>query len=54
MIVEDILQTHPDLTAEELKDFYGYYFDSLSISDYEEILQEIRDYYLELNNENIA
>ena len=54
MIVEDILQTHPDLTAEELKDFYGYYFDSLSINDYEEILQEIRDYYLELNNENIA
>lgn len=42
-ITDDIVQNYPDITAEELKDFYGYYFDSLTLADYEEVLQEIRD-----------
>ena len=42
-IIDDVLLNYPDVTAEELKDFYGYYFDKLTLSDYEEVLQEIRD-----------
>ena len=38
MIIDDIVDRHPSVTAEALKEYYGYYYDLLEITDYEEIL----------------
>ena len=38
IIIDDIVDRHPSVTAEALKEYYGYYYDLLEITDYEEIL----------------
>ena len=38
MFIDDIVDRHPSVTAEALKEYYGYYYDLLEITDYEEIL----------------
>ena len=38
MIIDDIVNRYPGVTAEMLQEYYGYYFDMLEIGDYEEIL----------------
>ena len=54
MIIEDILSRDPDVTAEELKEHYGYYFDRLKLEDYQNLLDEVKEMNEELNNEKIA
>ena len=54
MIIEDILSRDPDVTAEELKEYYGYYFDRLKLEDYQNLLDEVKEMNEELNNEKIA
>ena len=43
MIVEDVLRRNPDVTGEELKEYYGYYFTKLSADDYQNIIDEVRE-----------
>lgn len=43
MITEDILGSNPDITGEELKEWYGYYFSKLSVDDYQNIIDEVRE-----------
>lgn len=43
MIAEDVLRCNPDITDEELKEWYGYYFTKLSVDDYQNILDEVRE-----------
>lgn len=38
MIIDDVVNRYPGVTAEMLKERYGYYYDLLEISDFEEIL----------------
>lgn len=43
MITEDILSSCPDVTAEEIKEYYGCYFSGLRLEDYQNILDEVRE-----------
>lgn len=43
MIAEDVLRNNPEVTGEDLKDWYGYYFTKLDDCDYQNILDEVRD-----------
>lgn len=43
MIAEDVLRCNPDVTGEELKEWYGYYFTKLSVDDYQNIIDEVRE-----------
>ena len=38
IIIDDVVNGYPGVTAEMLKERYGYYYDLLEISDFEEIL----------------
>lgn len=38
IIIDDVVNRYPGVTAEMLKERYGYYYDLLEISDFEEIL----------------
>ncbi len=39
-LAQEILEEYPDYTAEELHDLYGYYFPTLDIKDFEEVIRE--------------
>ena len=43
MIAEEIIRCNPDITGEELKEWYGYYFGHLDIDDFQNILDEVRE-----------
>ena len=43
LLADELLSCKPDLTAEELKEWYGYYFGHLDIDDYQNILDEVRE-----------
>ena len=43
LLADELLSCNPDLTAEELKEWYGYYFGHLDIDDYQNILDEVRE-----------
>ena len=43
MIAEYVLRCNPDITGEVLKEWYGYYFSKLSVDDYQNILDEVRE-----------
>ena len=51
MIAEDVLRSNPDVTGEELKDWYGYYFSRLDASDYQSIIDEVRELNESINDE---
>ena len=51
MIAEDVLRNNPDVTGEELKDWYGYYFSRLDVSDYQSIIDEVRELNESINDE---
>ena len=54
LIVEDALTFDPNITAEELKEQYGYYFKGLRLEDYEKVLDEVRQINSEISNGKIA
>ena len=43
LLADELLRCNPDLTAEELKEWYGYYFGRLDIEDFQNILDEVRE-----------
>ena len=43
LLADELLSCNPDLTAEELKEWYGYYFGRLDIEDFQNILDEVRE-----------
>ena len=54
LIVEDALTFDPNITAEEVKEQYGYYFKGLRLEDYEKVLDEVREINSEISNGKIA
>ena len=43
LLADELLSCNPDLTAEELQEWYGYYFGRLDIEDFQNILDEVRE-----------
>lgn len=43
LLADELLSCNPDLTAEELKEWYGYYLGKLDIEDFQKILDEVRE-----------